>query len=195
MSAYRSKKSPADKLRLWRTRGLCPNRKELINEFFTPVFGPHAIPTWIINFKFDKEYGSRDQIKRLPNLFISATKKIFFIPPKPDDSGDLEELMGYVLFYRRSGQDNGELVCGDLKLYPLYWEEIQYYFPEITSDQYHRRTQTYPISKQEFRLKCGKIRKLLYDKIEKDDHVIFKANGFTRLRYQTTGKLWGVWED
>lgn len=194
MSASESNRSPSDKLRLWRQRGLCPNRKELIGEFFTPVFDTKAQPNWLINVKFEKDFSEHDEVQRLPHLFISDSKKVFFLPPKsPLDFTD--DITGYMLLIRRGGQDCGELLSTDLKLYPFYWEDILNYFPEPSKYLYKNRDRTFPISKLEFRFISGKWRRLLHLKQEKDDYVIFKTTGFTRLKYQTTGKVWGSWDE
>ena len=195
MSAYRVKKSPAHKLHLWRTRGHCPNRKELIRDLFKPVFDPHARPVWIMNFQMEKSLGIKPQVARLPYLYISESKKIFFIAPRKSGDEEIDEMSGYVLWLRRSGQDNAELDCGNLKLYPLYWEDINKYFPHISKKQYEQRTQTHPISRQELRFISGKWKSLLASKMELDDYYTFKFNGFTRLRFQTTGKVWGIWDE
>jgi len=179
-------------MRLWTKRGHCPNRKELISKFFFPVFDMKAKPVWICNFSNDDTVFIPSKTERLPFLFISETKKLFFIP-HPSLEDELYSIVhGYFLCLKRSEQDNTEFIGDELILYPLYFEDMKYYFPPPSDDFFFEKKRYYP-TKKEVRYVFGKWDALIERKIDENERYIFYPQGFTRLKFQTTGRITGSW--
>lgn len=192
---YRKPAKPVDfdkEMRLFIARGNCPNRSTLISKFFYPVFDTKAKPIWICNFKFIESLKQYDILHRLPFLFMTESKKIIFLPHPSEEYSSLEEVIGYFLCIKRKEQICSELQGDELKLYPVYFEDIKHFFPIPTEKDMEKKKKYYK-TKKEVRFVFGKWDKLLEKKISDNDYYTFYPSGYSRLNFQTTGRITGSW--
>lgn len=182
-----------NEMRLYMERGNCPNRRSLLKKFFYPVFDTKAKPIWICNFKFIESLKHYDTLHRLPFLFVTESKKIIFLPHPSKEFSNLEEITGYYLCIKRKDQDCGELQGEDLKLYPVYFEDIKHFFPQPTEKMIEEKRKYYK-TKNEIRFVFARWEKLLEKKISDSEEYTFYPSGYSRLNFQTTGRITGTWE-
>lgn len=186
MAAHRSL---SDDGRLYVSRGLCPNRYELLSELFK------IRKYWIVSFVYLKKTSEINELSKLKFLYISRSKKLFFIPNHHDDSSiEEKEIHGYFLSTQRKNQDNNELVKEHIDLFPITTEDVMEYMPPLSPELIEKLSKNHPISINSERFKRAKWTDLIAEKESKDEIVRFYSAGFSRFKDQTTGSVYGHWE-
>lgn len=189
------KRSKKDKLsmynedNLYKKRGLCPNRFTLLKEIFNRK-------RWTIApFSSTKTRSPDDKIYNLQYLYVSESRKIFFVPNHDDPECKEEKTMyGYYLTQTRTDQDGSEMQGEKLKLYMLNKKDIMKYFPPLSEELIKQLESFHRISRNAERFIRGKWDDLIKEKEELGEYVYFLTEGFSRLNYQTTGRVYGNWE-
>ena len=190
MASYsRSKKSIYDQGRLYNKRGLCPNRSELLSQLFKTT------KKWVLSFVYIKDSAETTELTKLKFLYISESKKIFFIPNHHKTTTDDQDLHGYFLMPQRADQDSCELVKEKLKLYYVTKEDIKKYMPKLSPSLIQELTKHHRISINSERLLRSKIDELIEFKENEGHYVYFYSEGYSRLNYQTTGSIFGHWDN
>lgn len=189
MASSRSKKSIYDEGRLYTKRGLCPNRNELLMKLFKIT---EKTKKWTISFVYLQETTEISELTKLNFLYISDSKKIFFLPNHHEFAED-RDVHGYFLTIQRSEQDSCELIKEKLKLYYITPADIMKYMPRLSPALIEELTKHHKISINSERLKRAKLDKLIEFKREKGEEVYFYSEGYSRLDYQTTGSVYGHW--
>jgi len=169
-------------------RGLCPNRFELLSKLF------RAKKFWSMSFVYIKESTEKTEFHKLKFLYVSESKKLFFIPNHDMIQGDEKEVHGYFLTIQRADQDGSELLKERIKLYIITPEDVTKYMPKLPDSLIHRLSSVHKISPNSERLIRGNWDELISDKETAGEFTYFYSEGFSRLNHQTTGSVFGHWE-
>lgn len=176
---------------------MCPNRNELLVELFNPIYLKNKNKKWHLSFEFDfkqeKEFEEDEGKKKieLKNLFISSSKKLFFLPSNTDNEN--ETVHGFFMLIKRNDQDCNELMNEEIKLYPLTVSDVSKYMPPLSDEMIKKLTKNHMISYDNERFVRAKWKELLTKKIEKGFYLTFRTEGYNRLKHQTTGSVYGCW--
>jgi len=187
-SSYHQKRSISDEGRLYMKRGLCPNRFELLNKLF------RAKKFWAMSFVYIKEATEKTEFHKLKFLYVSESKKLFFIPTHDEPRPDEKEVHGYFLTTQRADQDGSELIKERLKLYMITPEDMKKYMPRLSPELIKQLTKNHKISQNSERLIRANWDGLIEEKEKNGEFTYFYSEGFSRLNYQTTGSVFGHWE-
>ena len=169
---------------------MCPNRKELLKELFRPGHKKNK-REWFLSLDKMKQVADGSELTKMKNLYISDSKKLFFLPNHDDQTPD--EKTGFFLLIKRNSEDCNELLNEDVVLYPITSHDVKTYMPELTKEKKERLQQNHKVDFDSIRFKDGKFRKMIEQKKEKGEYFTFHFEGFKRLKFQTTGKVWGRW--
>lgn len=195
-SSYSISKFKKDKLslynedHLYKKRGLCPNRYELLREIFNRK-------KWRISFNSSKKNKNVDtEFFDLEFLYISQSQKIFFLPNHDDATfKDEKTIHGYYLTTRSDFKDSTEMQNEKIKLYIIDKNDISKYFPPLSEELIKQLETFHRISRNAERFIRGKWEDLIKDKEESGQYAIFYSEGFSRLNHQTTGRIYGNWDE
>lgn len=190
---YIYKKKPQDpykEKRLYYKRGLCPNRYELLSYLFNK-----AKKIWVVPLENTKSESDEKDKSKLEYLYVDKDRRLYFLRNHHliENEEDVSSTIGYFIIPARTDVIDSYLIKEEIKLYFVSKNDIPIYFPMLSEALVTNLTKNHHISINSERLIRAKWDDLIADKEKSNEFSFFYCEGFSRLKTQTTGKIFGKW--